>query len=265
MEPPSLESLAALYQCDVLEHVPDVYLDADLVRELPIDFLRSRPMLPIRRDGEVLLLCSDPDLVAQHPELNVLLGDDPEPILAMENVVNDAIQRCFSGLRKQEEEEPVSAELADATPRVSKKGEREDLLRVSEDAPVAARVSRLMVQALEQGASDIHLDPRDDRVQVRFRIDGVLYEQASIPSDMEDALVSRIKIMGRLDIAERRLPQDGNARVSVGAREVDIRVSTIPVSDGERVVLRLLGRESAGLSLSQLRCPQVFRIVFARY
>lgn len=128
-------------------------------------------------------------------------------------------------------------------------------MRQSEGAPVAARVSRLLLDALEQGASDIHLEPKGGGAVVRFRVDGVLYRQADLPVGMEDALVSRVKIMARLDIAERRLPQDGNARVRVGEREIDIRVSTIPVAEGERVVLRLLGRENTRLTLSELGMP----------
>jgi general secretion pathway protein E len=113
----------------------------------------------------------------------------------------------------------------------------------------------MLLDGLELGVSDIHLEPEGKRIQVRFRIDGVLVPRGDVPAGMEDAAVSRIKIMAGLDIAERRLPQDGSAKVRVGSREVDIRVSCLPVTDGERLVLRLLGRESTQFTLTELGMP----------
>jgi type II secretory ATPase GspE/PulE/Tfp pilus assembly ATPase PilB-like protein len=247
-----LDALAAQYHCEVAERIPDAWLDRALSRELPVDFLRGGPMLPVRREGVVYLCTSDPSLAVRHPELSVLLGGDPEPLLAPAEEVRRAIDRCLSLVAAPAE----PAVAANPNARAPRDRSREDLLRVSDDAPVAARVSRLLLEGLRQGASDIHLEPRGERMQARLRVDGVLYPLEDIPRDVEDAVISRIKIMAHLDIAERRLPQDGNARVRVGDREVDIRVSVLPVSEGERVVLRLLGREATRLSLGDLGMPE---------
>jgi general secretion pathway protein E len=242
-----LKELAARFHCRAVERVEESWLDRSLMEGLSVDFLRSGPMLPLRVEGQVLVCTPDPMVDARFPELALLLKGSVEPLLAPESEVRRAIDRCFSKVEPTAEPEAE----ADKGPGA----EREDLLRQSDAAPVATRVSRLLLDALEQGASDIHLEPRSGRMQVRFRLDGVLYRQVDIPSGLEDALVSRIKIMARLDIAERRLPQDGNARVRVGEREVDIRVSSLPVADGERLVLRLLGRENTRFSLSGLGMP----------
>jgi general secretion pathway protein E len=139
-----------------------------------------------------------------------------------------------------------------------------DLLQVAEKAPVTQLVNMILLDALKRSASDIHVEPLEDRLRIRYRIDGVLYEQSSPPKHIEESLVSRLKVMARMDIAERRLPQDGTARVRVGEREIDVRVSTVPVAEGERVVLRLLDRESALLPLSCLGMSDEVLVGFRR-
>ncbi len=245
-----LHALAEKYACRILEEVPDACLQRDLVKGVPVDFLRNGPMLPILLEGERVLLTDDPTVEVRFPELAMLLGGEVEPVLAERAVVRQAIDRCFAqSLNESGDEDSEETESSEETGR-------EDLLQQSEDAPVAARVSRLLLEAMEQGASDIHLEPRENGLQLRFRLDGVLYQQPDLPRGMEEAIVSRLKIMSRLDVSERRLPQDGNARVRVGEEELDIRVSTLPVADGERVVLRLLGRQQMRYSLEQLGMPE---------
>ncbi|MDF3128294.1 GspE/PulE family protein [Kiritimatiellaeota bacterium B1221] len=246
----SLRQLAEKFQCRVTEQIPEEWFDRELTSDLSVDFLRSVPFLPLRVDDEVLLACVDPAVESRVPELRVILKGEVEPILVPEDVLLASIDRCFT--RKTDS----GSEMVDSDTAVSIQDDREDLLRQSTDAPVAAKVSRLLLDGLEQGASDIHLEPHGNQLEVRFRIDGVLSPQTDIDHGFEDAVVSRIKIMARLDIAERRLPQDGNAKVRVGNREVDIRVSCLPVADGERLVLRLLGRESTHFSLAELGMPE---------
>jgi general secretion pathway protein E len=246
-----LRHLADQYQCRVTGQIPESWLDVSLTAGLPVDFVRSVPFLPVRDGDQVLVACTDPAVEMRVPELGVLLKGEVEPILVPEAMLFAAINRCYS-IKKTEPPSGVE-ERKNKKPH---EDDREDLLRQSEEAPVAAKVSRLLLDGLEMGASDIHLEPRGKRLEVRFRLDGVLVIQSEIESGLEDAVISRIKIMARLDIAERRLPQDGNARVRVGNREVDIRVSSLPVVDGERLVLRLLGRESTLFSLTELGMPE---------
>ena len=270
-ESDQLRQRAADLRCRFVEAIPEAWLDQRVLKGMPVDFLRSGPMVPVRVDGEVLLCTPDAGVEVKFPELSVLLGEDVDLILAPEAVVRRAIDRVYARSAGDADEKPppesgdgVRAESG----RLDRQEEREDLLRQAGGAPVAARVSRMLLEGLEQGASDIHIEPRGGRMQVRFRLDGVLYPHGDVPLEVADAVVSRIKIMARLDVAERRLPQDGNARVRVGEREIDIRVSVLPVADGERVVLRLLGRESMLLSLSDLGMPdrllQPFREIIRR-
>ena len=128
----------------------------------------------------------------------------------------------------------------------------EDLLDLANRAPVVKLVNTIFFQAVQARASDIHIEPYEDEVSVRFRIDGVLHNKFTLPKQYVAALVSRLKIMANLNIAERRLPQDGRSRIKISENEIDIRVSTVPSSDGERVVLRLLDKSGARFDLGKL-------------
>ena len=136
--------------------------------------------------------------------------------------------------------------LADELP------EPEDLLESEDDAPIIRLINALLTEAVKEGASDIHIEPFENRLVVRFRIDGVLREVLSPQKAIANAVVSRIKVMAKLDIAEKRLPQDGRIGLRIAGRPVDVRVSTIPAGHGERVVLRLLDKQAGKLDLAQL-------------
>ena len=247
----NLRILGDRFQCRVMEHIPEEWLDSSLTGDLSVDFLRSLPFLPLKDKDQILVGCTDPAIENKVPELRVIFKGEVEPVLFPREEVLSGINRSFS----QKKTEVTPSEHQDADLKIYRE-DREDLLRQSSDAPVAASVNRLLLDGLELGASDIHIEPKGHRLQIRFRLDGVLSPQADIANGIEDAVVSRIKIMARLDIAERRLPQDGNAKVRVGDREVDIRVSCLPVAEGERLVLRLLGRESTHFSLKELGMPE---------
>ncbi|MCG2660722.1 MAG: GspE/PulE family protein, partial [Kiritimatiellae bacterium] len=142
----------------------------------------------------------------------------------------------------------------------------DDLLQVAEHAPITQLINLILLEAIKASASDIHVEPFESRLRIRFRIDGMLYEQTSPPKHLEPALISRLKVMAHMDIAEKRLPQDGVARVRIGEREIDIRVSSIPVAEGERVVLRLLNRSTTvlplvGLGLSTAMLEAIDRLL----
>ena len=134
-------------------------------------------------------------------------------------------------------------------------GSGRDLMDGGSQAPVVKLVDALLFEAIKLQASDVHVQPKEDRVAVRKRIDGVLFDAHSLPRSVHEELVSRIKVMGRMDIAEKRLPQDGRATVQVGARTVDLRISTVPTSHGERVVLRLLDKSARLYTLDELGMP----------
>lgn len=236
-----------------LAEVGDEVLDATLITGIPVEWARSQAVLPIRREGGLYLLTDDPANLRKQEDVALALGAELRPVAAPRAVILNGIERCYFSRKG------TAADFLLGLGRdgggVEEETRSDDLLKTSEDAPVTQLVNLILLEALKARASDIHVEPFDSRLRIRYRVDGVLYEQAAPPKRLERALVSRMKVMARLDIAEKRLPQDGSARVRVGEREVDVRVSTIPVGEGERVVLRLLNRESSVLPLAALGMP----------
>ena len=246
-----LRAAADEYGVELITALADDALDPALVRDVPVDWVRAHRLLPVRHGGRVCVLCCDPSQVSEQEYLALLLGQDLQLLLASRDVVTDAIDACY--YRRADTAEAFLQDLEDVDGIVVEETARpDDLLRETRDAPASRFVNVVLLEAVKRGASDIHFEPFEARLRVRYRIDGVLYEQASPPKSMEESVVSRLKVMARMDIAEKRVPQDGMARVRVGAREIDIRVSTVPVAEGERVVLRLLNKESALLAMDIL-------------
>jgi general secretion pathway protein E len=161
------------------------------------------------------------------------------------------VEETMDGLR----EDDILAEAAAID-------ESEDLLATANKAPIIRLVNMVLFQALKMRASDVHFQPFPDRLQVRYRIDGVLYDMEAPPKKVQDAILSRLKVMGNMDIAERRLPQDGRASVKLGDAEVDIRISSVPTSTGERIVLRLLDKSARLYALEEIGFePDNLRVV----
>ncbi|MFH0881075.1 MAG: ATPase, T2SS/T4P/T4SS family, partial [Lentisphaerota bacterium] len=250
-----LHALGRQFEAEVLDHIEPDQLDPAMVSKLPVEWARANCMLPARRAGRIVVLMNDPSRMHAVDDLSLLLGQELLPVLAPERLILKAIEQCY--FRKKDTAEDllkdISAETPSSGPQLSGS---DDLLRKADHAPVAQLVNVVLLEAVKARASDIHIEPFEKKIVIRYRVDGLLYEQSSPPKHLEAALISRLKVMARLDIAERRMPQDGAARVRVGEREIDIRVSTIPVAEGERVVLRLLDRDSALLPLTSLGMPE---------
>jgi general secretion pathway protein E len=229
--------------------------DASLVAPLTVDWARTHEVLPVRLGGRVAMLTADPLRLEAQDDLRVMLGVEVVPVVTTRTMVKQAVERCY--FERDDTAKAFLDQMAVAAPvPPAAVSGGNDLLRTSDDAPVAQLVNLILLGALKERASDVHIEPLGDRLRIRYRIDGLLYEQASPPKHLEASLVSRLKVMGHLDIAEKRLPQDGMARVRVGEREVDIRISTVPVPEGERTVLRLLDRSSTLMALTDLGMPQ---------
>ena len=204
-------------------------------------------------DAGVELLClSHPSLATfaevrrlSQREFTVRLVDQEE----FDQVTSDVYSRDSSAAKQMVEdlgEEMDLASLADSVP------ETEDLLEQEDDAPIIRLINALLAEAIREGASDIHIETFERELVVRFRVDGVMREVVKPKRELAPLLVSRIKVMARLDIAEKRIPQDGRISLRIGGREVDVRVSTMPASSGERVVLRLLDKQAGRLKLENL-------------
>ncbi|RMF74107.1 MAG: type II secretion system protein GspE [Alphaproteobacteria bacterium] len=231
-----------------LDQLPEPDGIADLLELLPISYLRDNRIFPVERDnGRLLLAMANPNDGWPVNDLVALTGDQVEICLAPEDEIQRAINRAY------EQREGHADELApdiggDSDGRL----EPADLLDTSDEAPVIRFVNGLLTKACRERASDIHIEPFETELVVRQRIDGILYEVVRPPRQAHPAIVSRLKIMAGLDIAEKRLPQDGRFRVRIAGRDVDIRLSTLPTAFGERLVLRLLEQGAGVLDLADL-------------
>jgi general secretion pathway protein E len=244
-----LAAMAAEYGLEYVTVVEDESLDPDLLAQLPVEWARDNALLPVRISGVPRLLVSNPNAVGEQEYVSILTGMQLQPLLGSRDLILSCIERGY--FRKDNSPSDFIDDL-ESTPAAAGRSQVDDLLQVANEAPVTQLINLILLDAFKQRASDIHVEPFEDRLRIRYRIDGLLYEQPSPPSKMVQSLVSRLKVMAHMDIAERRLPQDGMARVRIGEQEVDIRVSTIPVPEGERVVLRLLDKSSTLLPMEAL-------------
>ncbi len=254
-EATDIAQLAATFGVPYVTVLEAGAVDSALVTDLPAAWARRHLMLPVHWNGGIGLLTVDPgDGDALH-KASVVMGCDVEPLAAPRELILRCIEDCYFA-RDHSPSSFIDGMPGGVEAHAEARDEDHDLLSVAATAPVSQLINLILLDAIKQRASDIHFEPEPRRLRIRYRIDGVLYEQSSPPMEMTQALVSRLKVMAHMDIAERRLPQDGMTRVTIGDRECDIRVSSMPVADGERVVLRLLDKQSALLPLTALGMPE---------
>lgn len=234
---------------EFIKDIPVNDISADLVRDIPINYAKQNNILPFKEDQEqVTILTSNPINLKSMDDLRVLFGKKIKTLITTSGKLQDSINRVYekstanlSGLDEIDQED---YDLDD--PIV-------DLLEAGEDdAPVIKLVNSLMFRAVKEKASDIHIEPYEKDMVVRFRIDGILFDIFKPPKKLQNAITSRIKVMANLNIAEKRLPQDGRIPLKVGGKDIDIRLSTVPTSHGERLVMRLQDRSNVILELEQL-------------
>ncbi len=248
-----LEALGRQFHLPVLSTINAGMIDTSLIARIPVDWVRQHILFPVRQQGEVIAVMADPAVLPRLEELSLLIGEEISGALAPAAEIRRAIDQAY--FERKREVPDIAGSAAKAAPEEPPATRDDDLLRAYDAAPVTQLVNSIILDAVRAKASDIHIEPYENHVRIRFRIDGFLYEQPAPPKQLEQSLISRLKVMSRLDIAERRLPQDGMARVRAGEREIDIRVSTVPVAEGERVVLRLLNQSSTLLPLHDLGMP----------
>ena len=238
----------------VMESLDVDDLALELIEDLPISFAKSHGILPVRRrkDGVVDVVVTDPLNISPVDDLRAFLGAPVQVWLGGQETVLAAINAGYDRVAASAGE--VMGELEDAeTGQEDNVQEIVDILDATDDeAPIIRFVNTLFTEALKERASDIHIEPFERDLVVRFRIDGVLYDKFHPPKRAQASIISRIKVMATLDIAEKRLPQDGRIRIKVAGRDVDIRTSTVPVAHGERVVMRLQDRSAGLLGLSEV-------------
>jgi general secretion pathway protein E len=228
-------------------------VDAELVRQVPINFAKQALILPLGLEGEsVALLVADPLDTTVLDHARMLLQRNVSPHVATGAVIVDAINGVYDRALNEAEQLVGEMEAQDLQSLAHELEEPQDLLDTDDEAPIIRLVNSLLFRAAKERASDIHIEPMERELLVRFRIDGVLQEVIKPPKRYQNSIVSRVKVMGQLNIAEKRLPQDGRIRIKLAGRDIDIRLSTIPCTFGERIVMRLLDKATTILDLPEI-------------
>ncbi len=248
-------------------NLPFFKVDPSVVKLIPPDTARRYQVLPLSREGTTLTVATiDPTDVLAMDDLQFMTGFTIEPVVAAESAVRAAIRKHYGAGRTLELTQGGAGASVESGPAVRDELERgrarqapvamEDPGQAAGEAPVVQLVNRILSCALKQGASDIHIEPYEQELRVRFRIDGLLSTVMTPPLSQRDAVTSRIKIMAKLDISEKRLPQDGRMKIRLRKEgrvgDLDLRVSVLPTLHGEKVVLRLLDRDRLMLDMTQL-------------
>jgi len=254
IEPAQLaEALSIQFDLPLMDTIPLDEIEHDLVAKMPISYAKNNELLPLYRKGEALVVVtSDPLKQSVLGDVQVMLGGWPQLHLATGEKVIEAINWAYDKAVKSADSVIADIEEEDFSTEIQHLEEITDLLDDPNEAPIIRFVNSLLTQAVKDRASDIHIEPFEREIAVRFRIDGVLYDIVKPSKRLQAAIISRVKIMSGLNIAEKRLPQDGRIRIKIAGRDVDIRTSTVPVAHGERVVMRLLDRSQTQMGLEQI-------------
>ncbi len=244
---------AEQYGLEVIRKIDSFNIPDSVIIPVPINFARQNQLIPLDEvDGVVRVACADPRMTEAFDDLELLYERPVRLLLAPLDVVVSAINQVYdrgtahaaAAMEKMTDEDfnTFAQDFEEAV----------DLLDAEDEAPIIRLVNSLLSQAVKEHASDIHIEPGEREMVVRFRIDGILYEKIRPPKKLQASILSRVKIQAGLDIAEKRLPQDGRIRLKLAGKDIDIRVATAPTSYGERITMRLLDRSNIMLDLTDL-------------
>jgi len=242
-------------------------VDASVIKLIPQDTAVRYQIVPLSRVGSTLTIAmTDPTNVFAMDDIKFMTGFNVEPVVASETAIAEAISKFYGDVESVEELSKVmkdlSAEEAADLELASEEQEMDlaQLEKAAEEAPIIKLVNLILTDAVKRGASDIHLEPYEKELRVRFRVDGILQSVMTPPYKLKDAITSRVKIMSKLDISEKRLPQDGRIMIKYRKegriKELDFRVSTVPTLFGEKIVMRLLDKENLRLDMTKLGFEQ---------
>ena len=262
-----LEALSIQYALPFWPELPLDNIDNDFTGRVSIGFLKKFVMVPLTGGtaapeapgekrkipaGQYVIAVNDPSQFQPLDDLARILGiRDFKTVLSTREAILSAINMSYD-LSRDSAEQLVQDMEENGTMVISELEDTADLLDDTSDAPIIKLVNHIISQSIKARASDIHIEPYQNSFKVRYRVDGILYDLLSPPKWIQASLISRIKVMAKLNIAEKRLPQDGRLEVKIGDQEIDVRVSTIPTAFGERVVLRLLNKTSSLLRMTDL-------------
>ena len=268
-----LQRLGYVTEDDIIEclshqfGVPSINLrhfeiDPNVAKIIPVDLARKYNVIPVNKTGATLTLAmTDPTNIFAMDEITFMTGYRVEPVVASEEAIRERIDRNFGSSRELELKKVMEdlTTVDEAALELMEEEEELDVSKIAEEsqeAPVVRLVNIMLTDAIKRAASDIHVEPYEKNFRVRYRIDGLLREVMNPPLRLKDAITSRIKVLAKLDIAEKRLPQDGRiklkAKIEGRMRELDFRVSVLPTLHGEKVVMRLLDKENLRLDMTKL-------------
>lgn len=251
-----LEALAQQFDMTWIPHLDSTHVDHEVIKKVPIAFCRRYRVLPMRdENGAILTASSDPLETVAMDDLRLLLGKPIAPVLTSTVALLARLNRAYDDIANPAGAEEVMEDIAanESLDQLAHElDEPQDLLDATDEAPIIRLVNSVLFQAVRQRASDIHFESFERGLVVRYRIDGVLYPVLTPPKHLQASIIARLKIMAGLNIAEKRLPQDGRFAIRTAGKDVDLRVSVLPTSHGERVVLRLLEKENRLLNLSEM-------------
>jgi type IV pilus assembly protein PilB len=247
-------------------------IDAAVIKLIPVETAQKYMVIPLSRVGSTLTIAmADPTNVFAMDDIKFMTGFNVEPVVATESSIREAVEKYYGTphsieLKKvydeiaQAEKEAFELDL-EATGDAEQEISIDELQRSSEEAPIIRLVNLFLSESIKKGASDIHIEPYEKDFRVRFRIDGILYNMMTPPLRLRDAIISRVKIMAKMDISEKRLPQDGRIKIRTTLenrkKEIDYRVSALPTLFGEKIVLRILDRDSLPLDMAKLGFEQL--------
>jgi type II secretion system protein E len=225
----------------------DREIDPALLAQVPSEFAMRHQVLPLRAEDHTLVVAmANPFAVTVLDDLRLLTSRDVRAVVANPRQISEAIEQCYMEKMFRDIDDMQTEAVAEEDLEIA------DLQKMAREALVIKLVNLIIHQAIQERASDIHVEPHERELRVRYRVDGVLHDASSPPRHLHPAIISRIKILAEMDIAERRLPQDGRVRIKIGGRNIDLRVSTIPTLHGESVVIRLLDQSTGAFALTDL-------------
>lgn len=249
-----LGALGKLYHFDVVDLTdPNTVVDVDILRQMPSKLIHRAKLLPLDRvNGSLRVATPDPFQIYAFDELRMICNLEIRPVLAKESEINEVIKKHFGvggdTVSQLVDEDDAVQVLSDVRESAG------DLAEMAQDASVIKLVNEILLEAINERASDVHIEPYENDLHIRYRVDGILHSTHVPPQirQLQAAIISRIKILSNLNIAERRVPQDGSFKIKVHSREIDLRVSIIPMIYGEGVVMRILDKQSILLSMTDL-------------
>lgn len=244
------QALAMQVGIPFVEKITEQMIDPQSLGKIPLKFLRQHVVIPVMFEGEKTVLTANPRDLQPIDDLSLLMEGDINCAVSTDTAITAAINKYYP----LESSKEMMEELAEEGEEEFELGaiEEKDIMEMANDAPIVKLVNHILFQAVKENTSDIHIEPFEKELRVRYRIDGIMYEKLLPPKRYQGAIVSRIKIMSNLNIAEKRIPQDGRIQIKVADKAIDLRVSILPCNFGERVSIRLLDKTKGVVSLEDL-------------